>query len=57
MIRALYPRKRPVEIRAVQVKTTAETLRQVISTARAQAASEREPQFAAISNQKRRVAC
>jgi hypothetical protein len=41
--RALYPRKRPVEILAVRVKMTAETLRQVISTARAQAALQREP--------------
>jgi hypothetical protein len=41
--RAPYPRKGSVEILAVRVKTTAETLRQVISTARAQAASQREP--------------
>jgi hypothetical protein len=46
-----------VETCAVQVKTIAETWRQVISTARAQAASQREAQFAAISNRKRRVAC
>jgi hypothetical protein len=46
-----------VEIFAVQVKTAAETLRLGISTERAQAVSQREPQFTAISNRKRRAAC
>jgi hypothetical protein len=41
--RALYPRMRSVEILAVRVKTTADTVHQVISTARAQAASQPEP--------------